>query len=174
MRDLILRAWRDDLHTALDLGCGDLWFTENLPGITKLVGVDAFMDYLEKAQTKNLRHEFVPILDTIEHFIMTLRENEYDVTFLIDVVEHMSEEYVKNVLLDQIERTTKKLIIIWTTMGYIEQGEYDNNGTYNPLQKHLWGPVKEDFINKGYEVVEYPTWHGDRGGGLFVWKNLDR
>lgn len=173
MQDLILEIWPDHepIETLLDLGCGDLWFTVNLPGVKRHVGIDIWPNAIEKALEKAKGH----LVKCFEPYCMDLKEyvrlqplDSFDCVVAIDVIEHLTEDEAA-FLLTQMERVASKLIIVWTTLGYIEQGPFDNNGEPNPYQEHVWGPTAETF-GEGWKVTEHPEWHGARGGGIFAYK----
>lgn len=171
MRNLIEAIWPSDnsINTLLDLGCGDLWFTASLPGVTRHIGVDIWQNSLDKAIAKNVPG-FKPYCTDIREFIRTQADSSYDCVAAIDVIEHFDEEEAK-FLITQIDRVTSKLAIIWTTLGHIYQAGFDNNGLPNPFQRHLSGPTVEWFPEaEGWHVDTYPEWHGDRGGAIFVYK----
>lgn len=168
MRNLIDAVWPPGGHikTMLDLGCGDLWFTPGLPGVTRHVGVDIWEPAMEKAIAKNVPG-FVPYRMDAREFVRLQAEASYDAVLALDFIEHFPEDEAK-FLIGQVERIAKHLAVIWTTSGYIAQGPYDNNGDPNPHQEHFYGPTVEDFA--GWQVDVYPEWHQDRGGGIFAHK----
>lgn len=170
MRNLIDAIWPGDgsLKTLLDLGCGDLWFTCGLPGVTKHVGIDLWKPYLEKAAEKGCPG-FQSYEMDLQEYIRLQADDGFDVVVAIDVVEHFPEDRAKYVI-EQMERVAARLCIVWTTLGFIEQGMYDNNGEYNPYQLHLWGPDPAYFREREWQVDEYPDWHGARGGAIFAYK----
>lgn len=175
MRNLIDDIWPkdDSLHTLLDIGCGDLWFTTGLPGIISHIGVDMFQPYLDKAVEKNIPG-FKPYCMDLREYIRLQPESYYDAVVAIDVVEHFEEPEARSIIA-QMERICKGLCIVWTTLGFIEQGEYDNNGVHNPLQKHLCAPQVDWFdVSNGWKVDTYPEWHGPRGGAIFAYNFMNK
>lgn len=175
MRNLIDAIWPSDesIKKILDVGCGDLWFTTNLPGVESHIGVDAWKSSIDKAKAKNI-NGFIGHCMDIREFIRTQADDIYDASLAIDVIEHFSEDEAR-FLISQMVRVTRKVVIIWTTLGWIEQGEYDNNGEYNPYQKHLSAPTAEWFPEQeGWKIDLYPEWHGARGGAIFTYNFLNK
>lgn len=170
MRDLLDAIWPkdDSIRTLLDLGCGDLWFTADLPGVVQHVGVDLWQPYLDRAAQKNARG-FRPERADAQEFLSRQASNSFHAVVAIDLVEHFDPE-VGRALIAEMGRVAYKLVVVWTTLGFIEQGPYDNNGDFNPFQEHKWGPQPEDF--EGWQVDVHPDWHGPRGGGIFAYKFL--
>ena len=169
MRNLLDAIWPTDgsIKTLLDLGCGDLWFTAGLPGVETHVGIDLFDQYLEEAYRKQAPG-FTGINRDIREFLKECPKKAYDAVLAIDVIEHF-EEPQGLWILSQMERVAAKLVIVWTTLGFIEQGPYDNNGVYNLYQEHKWGPAVDSFPAT-WSVDIYPDWHSARGGGIFAYR----
>lgn len=170
MRNLLDAIWPtdDSIRTLLDLGCGDLWFTAGLPGVVQHVGVDLWQPYLDRAAAKNAPG-FRPERADVLEFMPRQADNSYHAVVAIDLVEHFKETAGK-LLITDMERVAYKLVVVFTTLGFIEQGPYDNNGEFNPFQEHRWGPKPEDF--EGWQVDVHPDWHGPRGGAIFAYKFL--
>lgn len=170
MRNLIEAVWPTDgsIKRILDLGCGDLWFTYNLPGVEEHVGIDLHQPSLDKAWQKN-PIGFKPLCMDAQEYCRLLPDGAFDAVLAIDFVEHLDEDRFRW-MLGEIERVASQLAIIWTTMGYIEQGPFSNDGEPNKYQRHLYGPTVEDF--EGWKVDTYPEWHGARGGAIFAVKHI--
>lgn len=175
MRNLIDAIWPTDgsINKILDLGCGDLWFTCNLPGVTSHIGIDIHQPSIDKAYAKNANGFKAYCMD-IREFVRTQPADYFDAVLAIDAVEHFPEDDAM-FLISEMLRTCKKLVVVWTTLGYIEQGEYDNNGEFNPYQKHLSAPTVEWFPKtEGWKVDTYPDWHGPRGGAIFAYNFMNK
>lgn len=170
MRNLIDAIWPTDgsIKTILDVGCGDLWFTERLPGVDKHVGIDIHQPAIDKAKAKNVPG-FTGLCMDLREYMRLLPDNSFDAVLGIDVVEHFDEDGFHWVLSEMI-RVASQLVVVWTTLGYIEQGPVSNDGEPNEYQRHLYGPTVEDF--EGWEVDTYPDWHGARGGAIFAVKRI--
>src|SRR3972149_3428899 len=106
MRNLIDDIWpQEGITTILDLGCGDLWFTAGLPGVTKHVGIDIHAPAIEKAKTKNVPG-FAGFCMDLREFIRTQAEAGYDAVLAIDVIEHFDEDEARSILAN-MERVAK-------------------------------------------------------------------
>lgn len=173
MRELIDAIWPEHgIKTILDLGCGDLWFTDHLTRDTEaevIVAVDLHEPSLVRARAKNIPGLTVYNMD-IREYLRLRAEAAFDAVLAIDVIEHFDED-TANWLIGDIQRVAKHLVVVWTTLGFIEQAPYDNNGEFNKYQEHHYGPKPEDF--EGWTVDQYPEWHGARGGGLFCHKVIE-
>lgn len=169
MRNLIEEVWPEGgLRTLLDLGAGDCWFTAGLPGVEVHVAVDLHEPALEKARAKNIPGLKTYAMD-IREFVRTQAAGQYDAVLAIDVIEHLARDEAL-FLVREMDRIAKHIAIIWTTLGWIDQSEFDNDGNWNPYQKHVWGPMPSDFEGGDWKIEQHPEWHGERGGGLFIWK----
>lgn len=174
MRNLIDAIWPVDgsIRTLLDLGCGDLWFSYNLPGVEKHIGVDIWQPYLDKALEKN-PIGFKGYCMDIREFVRLQAPASYDCIMAIDVIEHFEEEEAKW-LVAQMDRIASKLVIVWTTLGHIFQAGVDNNGEPNPYQEHKSGPSVDWFpVSEGWQIQVHPDWHGARGGAIFAYKYIN-
>lgn len=172
-RALLEEIWPKDesFEVHLDLGCGDFWWTLGLPGVKRITGIDIWQDVVDKAREKVADYP-LPVLiycTDLREFIRTQPDDYYGVVTLIDVYEHFEEDEARFIL-QQAERIAKKFIVVWTTLGYIEQAGVDPDGTPNPHQEHKYGPSVEDF--EGWEVLTFPEWHGARGGAILAYKKI--
>lgn len=172
MRDELLKIWPDGgLAQVLDLGCRDAWFTAGLPGVTRHVGVDIWPEALDlakqKAEAGHLPH-FQPIqADALQYCEMT-PTGAFEAVVAMDLLEHLGA-MPASILVGEMSRVASKLAVVWTTLGMIEQGPYDVDGRSNPYEQHNWGPTRNFFEGHGWQVTEYPDWHGDRGGAILAW-----
>jgi cyclopropane fatty-acyl-phospholipid synthase-like methyltransferase len=171
MRDELLKIWRPDIRTMLDLGCRDCWHTAGLPGVMRHTGIDIWPWALERGKHKAAGGGipgFEPIqADALER-LKQFDAGEFDAVVAIDLLEHLEERRGPE-LLEHMARVTGKLAVVWTTLGYIEQGPYDVDGHYNEFEQHLWGPTPEFFNVRGWQVRSFPGWHGARGGAILAW-----
>lgn len=171
MREQLLDVWDDSIRTIADLGCRDCWHTTALPGVTKHVGVEAWPKALQrgivKAEAGHLPN-FEPILSDVREWMAARYDNEYDAVLAIDLLEHLPRTDALG-LLYNMARVARKLAVVWTTLGFIEQAGYDVDGNENPFEEHLWGPTPEIFQNIGWEVRTWPDWHEARGGAMLGW-----
>lgn len=170
MRNLIDTIWPDNIESIIDLGCGDLWWTANLPGVVKHVGVDLWPEQLKLAWERRPVQGWVPIWRDALEFLKISTDNSVDAVLAIDIIEHLKKEDGLEIL-DEAERVARKLAICWAPLGMLEREPTNPDGTHNPYQVHKWGPQPEDFQSRGWETNIYPDWHQD-GGAIFAWKNL--
>lgn len=170
MRNLIEAIWPDNIGSIIDLGCGDLWFTANLPGVILHIGVDIWTPQLIVAAEKRPVKGWLPVRKDAYDYIKSVPDRHVDAVLAIDIIEHLEKEKGLE-LLDQMERVAKKLVVCWAPLGMLERGPYNPDLTENPYQVHLWGPEPDDFQSRGWETDIYPDWHQD-GGGIFAWKFL--
>ena len=171
MRNELLKIWPQDIATILDLGCRDCWHTAGLPGVTRHVGVEVWPQALErgirKAQAGGIPH-FEPVRAEALAHLITLPDGAFDAVLAIDLLEHLTR--VNGLaLVDEMSRVAGRLAVVWTTLGYIEQGPFDVDGNPNPHEEHLWGPTPDVFTQRGWRVESYPQCHGSRGVGLLAW-----
>lgn len=176
MRDQLLSIWPEGISSVLDLGCRDCWHTSNLPGVIQLVGVDAWNLALERGKQKKARGEFAHsalfILGEALEFLDGTASNAFDAVLAIDLLEHFSEQKAQ-VLLTRMERVAKKLVVVWTTLGYIEQAPFDIDGNANPYEEHQnWNPDEAMFRRLGWSTEVFGAWHEARGGAILAWRVL--
>lgn len=170
MRNLIENIWPTGIESIIDLGCGDLWHTANLPGVTRHIGVDIWLGQLKLAEEKRPVIGWEPICMDALAYAQGCQEHYVDAVLAIDIIEHLPKDEGLE-LLDQIEWVAKKLVVCWAPLGMLERGPYNPDLTENPYQVHLWGPEPEIFIERGWSVDIHPDWHQD-GGAIFAWKYL--
>lgn len=171
MRNLIEDIWPDNIESIIDLGCGDLWFTANLPGVIQHIGVDIWQPQLIAAAKKRPVAGWMPMCMDAYNYIRCSPGKFVDAVLAIDIIEHLEESKGLEIL-DQMERVARKLVVCWAPLGMLERGPYNPDLTENPYQVHVWGPELEDFQSRGWEVDIHPDWHQD-GGGIFAWKFLN-
>ena len=172
MRDHILSIWpTDGLQEILDLGCRDCWHTSGLPGVRRHVGVDLWPEALARG-TKKAQEGRVPgwepVLQDALAYCINSEENAFDAVLAIDLLEHL-DPIVARDLLEEMKRITRRLAIVWTTMGFIAQAAYDVDGNPNPYEIHRWGPEPTDLWAARYHVRVLPNHHEGRGGAIFAW-----
>lgn len=170
MRNLIDAIWPKGIESIIDLGCGDLWFTAGLPGVTRHIGVDIWPKQLKLAAERRPVTGWEPICIDVLTFINNCQDNYTDAVLAIDIIEHLPEEEGLS-LLDEMPRVAKKLVVCWAPLGFLSRGPHNPDGTENPHQVHLWGPMPSIFIDRGWFVDTHPKWHQD-GGAIFAWKFL--
>jgi hypothetical protein len=175
MRDALLSIWpaNGSIGSILDLGCRDCWHTAGLPGVTRHVGVEVWPEALErgirKAKAGGIPN-FEPVLAEGLGYLEGCPDGSFAGVLAIDLLEHFPQD--KSVaLLNEMERVASKLAVVWTTMGYIPQAPFDADGSPQPYEQHLWGPVPGLFTERGWSVNTYPEWHETRGGAILAWQS---
>lgn len=172
MRDELLKIWPRGIKTLLDLGCRDCWHTSDLPGVTKHVGVEVWQPALERAFAK-VAAGGLPNFEgknaEVVRYLSVRDDDEFDAVVAIDLLEHIEKDKALT-MLDDMVRVSAKIAVVWTTLGFIEQGPHDVDGQPNPFEEHLWGPLPLDFAERQWQVQTYPDWHGSRGGAILAWK----
>jgi len=94
----------------------------------------------------------------------------FDVVFLLDVLEHMEEESAFNAIL-AAERIAKRQVIVATPDGYQPFDDWESivtKGSDVPcaeLMAHKSGWSHEFFEERGYKCIIQPDLHSDIGGG---------
>jgi SAM-dependent methyltransferase len=172
VRDELIKIWpAEGLAKILDLGCRDAWWSAGLPGVTRHVGVDIWPEALDLARAK-AQNGGIPYFEAVQGDALQYCEmtpsGAFDAVLAIDLLEHLSER-VGHMLVKEMYRVASNLVVVWTTLGMVEQGPYDVDGRENPHEKHTWGPTQEFFGGYGWQSVAYPDWHGDRGGAILAW-----
>lgn len=178
LRSLIENIWPRDIRSIIDLGCGDLWHTAWLSGVTRHIGVDIWPDQIKAATgprsgtrrrvEQRPVYGWEPIEGDALAFLKSCNYKLVDAVLAIDIIEHLPKEEGL-ALLDEMPRVTKKLVICWAPLGMLKRGPYNPDLTENPHQVHLWGPTPEIFIERGWQLDIFSEWHQD-GGAIFAWK----
>ncbi len=144
--DVIIENELKDLHTLLDVGCGNNSPVKSFATKMFKVGVDAFLPSIEESKKQKIHNEYycLDILKIDQQF----KSNEFDAVVACDVIEHLKKEDGLK-LLDMMEKIAAKKVIIYTPNGFLKQGDRFNN----PWQVHLSGWEVEEFKNRGYHVI---------------------
>lgn len=144
-----LREELSNCESVLDLGCANSsplrYFT-----VSYSVGVDIHKKYLK--ESKRLKIHSAYICADIRN--TQFRENSFDVVLALDVLEHLSKKEGCR-LIENMERWTKRKVIIFTTNGFVWQEEYDDN----PFQCHESGWQLSELEEKGFRVYGINGWY---------------
>lgn len=152
-----LMAWTDPIclvmdksaKSILDVGCGQgmpMTLIKIRMQVPYSVGVDLFKPYLEDLKKRKLHDKYV-LADVRK---MKFSEKSFDISFASDVLEHMSKKDAWK-LLEDMERITRKQVIVTTSLGYFYHPAVDGN----PLQLHKSGYQPEEFQKRGYKTFKY-------------------
>jgi SAM-dependent methyltransferase len=131
--------------TVLDVGCGKgeaMSFLKKHVGF-ELVGVDIFSPYLRiSKETKSYQDV---ILADVTH--LPFKDSQFDTVICMEVLEHLDKEDGEK-LFQELERVTKRQILITTPISKYEQDPFDEN----PYQehRHIW--QLRELKERGYKV----------------------
>ena len=128
-----LRKNVTERDSVLDVGCGDKRLSYNLRHAKKVITLDAFEKYNPD------------IIHNLNYLPLPIKDNEYDITLFIDVIEHLEKEQGKQVL-EELKRITKKKIFLFTPQYWVDNKiSVDMTNNIFNYHKSLWYP--EDFKN---------------------------
>lgn len=136
----------DNIHSLLDLGCGNnspIKFIKDK--VEKRVGVDLFEPSIQKSLKSGIHNDFkmINVLEVDKYF----EPKSFDLVIASDLIEHLDKNDGFK-LLDLMEKTASKKVIILTPNGFLKQGVYDDND----FQIHKSGWTTEEFESRGYKV----------------------
>lgn len=146
----LLKKSIGNTNTILDLGCGDGLLMGFLSKGEKwqITGIDIYQRAVANARKSNI---YVKVIKG--DLLKTIRNNnlksKYDVVFLSQVIEHITRNEGEKIL-DEIEKLSRKRIVVETPRGFMEEPHEFLNG--NPYQVHKSGWSIEDFTSRGYQV----------------------
>lgn len=133
-------------QTLMDVGCGAnspiQRFSKKIP---KTIGLDGFLPSIEKSRARNIHHEY--ILGDLFESLSKVESKSIDIVVSLDVIEHFEKEMGWK-FLAELERITRKRLIVFTPNGFLPQGEYDGN----PHQLHRSGWITDEFAQRGFRV----------------------
>jgi len=134
----------------LDVGCGEGSVVRDLvktdQGVkllhSYLIGLDIFLSYLSNA--KKVFHDVI----RCDIRFLPIKYNVADVVLATDVIEHIAKNDGLK-LLNELERTAKRQLILMVPVGYCPKSMLEDQ---NPWQAHqsCWFPG--EFKSKGFEV----------------------
>jgi ubiquinone/menaquinone biosynthesis C-methylase UbiE len=130
----------------LDVGCGygewGFFIRTRKVGPPYMIGIDIWRPHLNRLRPLGIYEELVQVKVPILPF----KEKSVDVSLACEILEHLSK-HDGYLLLDELERVSRSLVIISSPMGLPQEEIYGN-----PYEKHIseWKP--EEFENLGYKV----------------------
>jgi SAM-dependent methyltransferase len=145
-----------DSKTVLDVGCGSNSPLVRIPKRFSSVGVDIFKPSIDESKKKKIHDRY--IITDILKIDQFFKPDSFDCVIASDVIEHLSKNDGKKLLL-LMETIAKKKVIIFTPNGYIDQDEYGEN----PWQRHKSGWSPEEMSKFGYTVHGIHGWKFLRG-----------
>jgi ubiquinone/menaquinone biosynthesis C-methylase UbiE len=135
-------------NSVLDLGCGPFSPLRHC-SVRYALGVDAFLPYLEKSKYRKIHTNY--IMADISSLVFP--PNSFDAVIMIEVLEHLTKEEGKKLLVD-VERWAKKKIIVSSPNGFIPQKEIDQNS----YQAHRSGWSVDEMRMLGYQARGMAGW----------------
>ncbi len=133
-----------DCKTILDVGCGNNSPIGLLEEKYTTIGIDAYKPSITSSEKQKIHNAY--ILGDIKKLNTLVKKKSFDAVMALDVIEHLEKDAGYK-LLDDMERTARKKVILVTPNGFIPQYNKENK-----LQAHLSGWTVEDFTNRGYQV----------------------
>ncbi len=98
----ILHLIPEDVESILDVGCGNGYITNALPGNIFVVGTDISSEALQYVRRPRIIH-------SVTH--LPFSDGSFDLVLAIDVIEHLAEEGYSRVL-KELERVARKYLVI--------------------------------------------------------------
>ena len=151
-------VWRNldkKAKSILDIGCGKgrpMRFI-NRHGCFFTVGVDGFEPYLDQCQRENSHSAFV----LGDARALPFKEKSFDIVLCLQVLEHFDREE-GSLLLNQMDRITKRQVLVTTDVGKCVQSQAIDG---NPLQVHKYVWSINELKELDYKVFGI--------GGLLGW-----
>ena len=133
---------KEEIKTALDIGCGTRSHLQVFRPDLETTGLDAFSSAIDTAKKRGVHDHYIHA-DILKDQI----DNQFDLVTLYGLIEHLPKtEGIK--LIDNIEKLSRKYIIFETPNGFVPQGpEFGNE-----FQRHRSGWNIKEFENRGYTV----------------------
>lgn len=151
LNSYILNALPNNLDglIILDVGCGfGEWgylIKTRKQGAPYVIGIDVWQPYLEKLRKLNIYDALVQA----DAPLIPVRSKSVDIALACEVLEHLPKGVGRN-LLKELERVTKKLILISTPLNYPQREVHGN-----PYQKHIseWAPEELKELDFKVKIV---------------------
>lgn len=130
-------------RTLLDVGCGPRSPLARLSWQYSL-GIDGCADAIRQARDGGTHTELLcgDVFTTLER----LRDSSFDAVAALDLIEHF-QKHDGYRLLQSMERIARRVVIVSTPNGFLEQA-----AASNPLQEHRCGWDLEEMRRLGYCV----------------------
>lgn len=154
--------------TILDIGCGDSSPLRLLSKEYDKTGIDGHKQSLELSKKRGIHNQYIQL--DVRKLSTKIKPKSYDAVIALDIIEHLpkKEGYL---FLKSLERIARKVVILNTPNGFVEQHNENNN-----LQEHLSGWSVDNFRAKGYQVLGMYGLKSLRGEGgnlklkpTFIW-----
>lgn len=135
-----------DCKTVLDLGCGENSPLQYISKDIYSVGVELFEPWIKKSRKRRIHNKYYKS-DVLE-INKLFENNSFDCVITLDLIEHLKKQDGYE-LIKLMEKIAKNKIIIFTTNGFIAQGELEEN----PWEVHKSGWYVEEMREMGYDVI---------------------
>lgn len=159
LRGMLITPIQDALagsREVLELGAGRQSSLHFSGRPYRMIGLDIHQPSLTYARERGVYDEVLQgnVLD-LESL---LPQNAVDAVVAMDLIEHLPKEKGYE-LLDAMERTARKTVILFTPNGFLPQPPAPDN----PFQEHLSGWSYAEMRERGYEVQGVMGWKPLRG-----------
>jgi predicted TPR repeat methyltransferase len=145
----------EDSETVLDVGCGTESILERLPRRAHTTGLDGHLPAIEHSRARGIHDDYVQADATRR---LELADDTYDAVIAFDLIEHLIKPDGLRLLADA-ERIARRVVVVFTPNGAVEQDEYDGN----PLQVHRSAWSLADFRKAGFTVLGMKGYRRLRG-----------
>lgn len=101
-------------------------------------------------------------------------DRKFDVVLCSEMIEHLTKEDGLK-LIPILEAVASRMIIFTTPHGFLEQDPAkhpEEPWAKNPHQKHLCGYEDQEFIDRGYSIIQNGQDDGLPGYQIIAWKVL--
>jgi hypothetical protein len=152
----VVNSIPNDLASALDIGIGYGYIgymLRKIKKIRRLDGIEIWYPYISDVKRHKI-YDQIYIGDVLSE-IAKIPNRTYDASIMLEVIEHIEKDRGKKIL-DELDRITKKFIIVSTPCSYFSSSPWDSN--HYQLHRSVW--TIKDFKSRGYRV---------RGHGLKVY-----
>lgn len=158
VQDLVKKIPANDLHSALEIGCGEGYSTKKLQSfMPKHVLMEA-SEYLERQVV--VANQMIPDMRIIQEDVHKLQrqDSSLDLLFLLEVLEHLPE-FPK--ALNELHRVSKRFVIIgvphepwWRILNMI-RGKYWRGLGNTPGHVNHFNPIsmRKLLAKHGFRVV---------------------
>jgi len=139
----------DDVRIVLDAGCGPGNAMELIRRRRKglsCIGIDIYRPYIKECKRKKVHDDYV--LADIRN--LPFRNKSFDGILCLHVLEHLTKNCAKNVLMN-LEKVARKQVIITTPMGFLPRGEVGGV----TFEVHKSGFVPDEFKSLDYKAKSY-------------------
>ena len=132
-------------QSILDVGCGKgaTITAINKSGKFKATGLDIFEPSLKEAMRRKVYQNLV--MGEVEH--LPFKDKSFDIVICMEVLEHLEKGDGERLLIE-LERVTRRQVLLTTPVGKYEQ--HASEGNIHWEHKYIWSP--SELKAKGYSV----------------------